>query len=70
MVTSRQVVNNFLSRNKCMLGVSAISLASLLVIAPFTTGREPGLTRTSAIQFFLLSTVLGKMADFINEEKA
>jgi hypothetical protein len=70
MVTSRQVINDFLSRNKCMLGVSAISLASLLVIAPFTTGREPGLTRASAIQFFLLSTVLGKMADFINEEKA
>jgi hypothetical protein len=69
MITSKQVINDFLNRNKCMLGVSVISLASLLVIAPVTAHQPLRLTQESATQFFLLSTVLGKMADIINEAK-
>jgi hypothetical protein len=69
VLTNNQIINNFYAQNKIMIGLSATTLASLLVIAPFNSGSEFGLTRKSAIQFFLLWTALGKMADFVNEPK-
>jgi hypothetical protein len=67
MITSKQVIKNFHSKNKYMLGASAMVLASLLVIAPFNKNIDLQVTRESAIGLFLGSAVIGKWFDVVME---
>lgn len=59
-----RVIKHFVADNKFMLGLSAIALSSLLLIAPFSTG-EKRLSREDAIRMFLLCTLLGKLTDTV-----
>jgi hypothetical protein len=67
MLTSRQVIKNFYSKNRYILGASAMALASLLVIAPFNNGTDVRVTRESAIGLFLGFAAMGKWFDVATE---
>jgi hypothetical protein len=61
---TKKILGDFWKTNKFMLGLSAISLASLLAIAPFNSSAgQSRLTSQGAVFFFLQSIVLGKIVD-------
>jgi hypothetical protein len=68
MITSKQVINDFWKKNKCMLGASAVALASLLVIALFNNGEDVRVTRQNSIGLFLVCAVIGKWFDVATEK--